>query len=201
MAKKDPRVDAYIAKSQPFAQPILKHLRKLVHEACPDVEETIKWSFSCFDYKGAFCSMAAFKQHCSFGFWKAALMKDKELLLDNQTTGMGHIGRITGLKDLPSDAKIKAWIKEAMKLNEEGKKLPPRKKITAEVETPDYFQNALNKNKSAKEYYKAFPPGQQREYINWLAEAKTEETRDKRMAQAIEWIAEGKIRNWKYLKK
>ena len=203
MAKKDPRVDVYIAKSQPFAQPILKHLRKLIHEACPDVEETIKWSFTSFDYKGPFCSIAAFKQHCAMGFWKAALMKDADKFLNAQKDSMGHFDKITSLKDLPSDKVIIGYIKEAMKLNEDGIKLPPRKKVTdaKPMPVPPYFKTALNKNKKANEYFEKFPAGQKKEYIVWLTEAKTEDTRNKRMDQAIEWISEGKIRNWKYVKK
>ena len=203
MPKKDPRIDAYIAKAQPFAQPILKHLRKLVHQACPDVQETIKWSFASFDYEGPFVTMAHFKQHCAFGFWKAALMKDSKNLKSNQETAMGHLGRITNIKDLPSDKIIIGYIKEAMKLNETGAKLPPRKKVTeaTALPVPSYLKTAISKNKKAKEQWTVFTPGKKKEYIVWLAEAKTEETRNSRMEQAIEWISEGKIRNWKYLKK
>ncbi len=203
MAKKDSRVDAYIAKAQPFAQPVLKHLRKLIHATCPDSTETIKWSFASFDYKGPFASMAAFKQHCAFGFWKAALMKDAKKLKDNQDSSMGHLGKITSLKDLPSDKIIIGYIKEAMKLNESGAKLQPRKKITdtKPLPVPPYFKTALSKNKKAKEQFDKFPSGQKKEYILWLTEAKTKETRNKRMEQAIEWISEGKIRNWKYVRK
>ena len=203
MANTNPKIDAYIAKSQPFAQPVLKHLRKLVHQACPEVEEKIKWGFAFFDYKGPLCGLAAFKQHCSFGFWKAALMKDAEKLERNQEGSMGHLGKITSLKDLPADKIIIAYIKEAMKLNEDGIKLPPRKKITdaPPLAVPPYLKTALAKNKKAKEHFENFAPGQKKEYIVWLTEAKTEETRNKRLEQAIEWINEGKIRNWKYQKK
>ncbi len=202
MAKKDKRVDAYIEKSAAFAKPILNHLRELVHKACPETEETIKWSFACFDYKGPFCSMAAFKQHCSFGFWKAALMKDSDKLKSNQATAMGHLGKITSLSDLPSDKIIVAYIKEAMKLNDEGIKLPPRKKSTEkELVIPDYFIKAVSKNKKAQQTFEKFPPSHKKEYVQWITEAKTEETRNRRMETAIEWIAEGKGRNWKYERK
>lgn len=204
MAKTNPKIDAYIEKAQPFAQPILKHLRKLIHKACPDVEENIKWSFASFDYKGPFCSIVAFKQHCAFGFWKAALMKDADKFLNAQKGSMGHFDRITSLKDLPSDKVIIAYIKEAMELNDKGAKLPQRraKKVDAsQLIVPDYFKKALSKNKKAAEHFDKFPPGQKKEYLMWLTEAKTEETRNKRMETAIEWISEGKIRNWKYLKK
>jgi len=203
MAKTNPKVDAYILKAQPFAQPILNHLRKLVHQACPDVEETIKWGFAAFDYNGPFCTMAAFKQHCAFGFWKAALMKDADKLKRAQSNSMGHLDRLTSLKDLPSDKQMISYLKEAMKINEAGLKLVPRKKAadTKPLAVPPYFKTALSKNKKAAEHFANFAPGQKKEYILWLTEAKTEETRNKRMEQAIEWISEGKIRNWKYLKK
>ncbi len=203
MAKTNPKVDAYILKAQPFAQPILNHLRKLVHRVCPEVEETIKWGFAAFDYKGPFCTMAVFKQHCAFGFWKAALMKDADKLKRAQGNSMGHLDKLMSLKDLPSDKQMISYLKEAMKINEEGLKLPPRKKITDEtaLETPSYFKTALSKNKKANEQFKNFTPGKKKEYIVWLTEAKTEETRNKRMEQAVEWISEGKIRNWKYEKK
>ncbi|MBI1780695.1 MAG: YdeI/OmpD-associated family protein [Sphingobacteriales bacterium] len=201
MATKDKRVDAYIAKSADFAKPILTRLRQLVHKTCPGTEEKMKWSFPHFDYKGEMlCSMAAFKQHCSFGFWKASLMKDKGLMEAAQSeVAMGHLGRITSLKDLPSDKKITAWIKEAMKLNEDGvkvvKKKPTEKKSLV---VPDYFTKAVKKNKKAWTTFEAFSPSAKKDYVEWITEAKTEETKEKRLTQAIEWMAEGKRRNWKY---
>ena len=192
-------VDGYIEKSQDFAKPILRHIRKLVRATIPEVEEVKKWSFPHFVYKGeTLCSMAAFKEHCAFGFWKASLMKDPQKLM-NGKDAMGHFGRITSLKDLPSNKIMKEYIKEAAKLNDEGVKVIKVKKAPKEeLETPDYFQKALNKNKNAKEYFEAFSPSCKREYIMWLTEAKTEATRNKRMESALEWIAEGKKRNWKY---
>ncbi|MES2515211.1 MAG: DUF1801 domain-containing protein [Bacteroidota bacterium] len=204
MANKNKRVDEYIKKAQPFAQPILKHLRALVHEVCPEVEETIKWSFPCFDYKGPFCHMASFKEHAVFGFWKAALMTDKKLLTTAKSeVAMGHLGKITSLKDLPSDKIMKAYIKEAMILNENNIKLPVKPKVVAnqKIETPGYLISALKKNKKAEETYDAFSYSNKKEYVTWLEEAKTEATKNKRLADAITWMAEGKIRNWKYLKK
>lgn len=202
MGKKDKCIDAYIAKSAEFAQPILAHLRQLVHEACPDVEETIKWGFAAFDYKGVMCTMASFKQHCAFGFWKAAIMKDAGELTTNQNTAMGHLGKITSLKVLPTDKKLIALIKEAAKLNEDGVKLPAKTKLAATtmVATPDYFFKELKKNKKALAIFEAFAPSHRKEYNQWVIDAKTEETRNRRIAQAIEWIAEGKGRNWKYEK-
>ena len=198
-------IDAYIAKSADFSKPILNHLRELIHSTCPDVEEKTKWSMPFFDYKGEMmCHFAAFKGHCAFGFWKGSIMKDPVLRETAQSeTAMGHLGRITSLKDLPSDKKIAGWIKEAMILNDNGIKLPSRIKpaATKEITTPDYFTKAITKNKKAKQMFDAFSPGKKKEYIVWLTEAKTEDTRNKRMATAIEWIAEGKGRNWKYEKK
>ena len=204
MPKKDPRIDLYISKSAEFAKPILIHLRELVHTACPDVQETIKWGFASFDYKGPMCSMASFKQHCAFGFWKASLMKDKTLVGNAESeSAMGHYGKITSLKDLPSDKKIIAHIKEAMMLNEKGIKLPPRKVTTAkkEIVVPDYFLKQLKKNKKAHTNFEAFSPSHKREYVEWITEAKTDETKNRRMETAIGWMTEGKPRNWKYMKK
>jgi uncharacterized protein YdeI (YjbR/CyaY-like superfamily) len=205
MGKKEQKIDAYIAKSADFAKPILHHLRELVHSSCPDAEEKIKWGFPHFDYKGEMmCSMAAFKQHASFGFWKAALMKDPILAETARSeVAMGHLGRITTVKDLPSDKKIKAWIKEAMALNDKGIRLAAKPKNTEKKEliVPDYFTKMLAKNKKAKQVFDAFAYSHKKEYLMWITEAKTEETRNKRMASAIEMLAEGKSRNWKYERK
>ena len=201
MAKKEKAIDAYIAKSADFAKPIMNHIRELVHKTCPDVEEKMKWSFPHYDYKGEMmCSMAAFKQHMAFGFWKAALMKDPVLIANAKTeVAMGHLGRITSLKDLPSDKKMAAWIKEAMKLNEQGIKVAkPKPTEKKELVVPDYFVKALSKNKKAKQVFDNFAYSHRKEYLQWITEAKTEDTRNKRMATALEWIAEGKGRNWKY---
>lgn len=204
MPAKDPRVDLYISKSADFARPILIHLRELIHLACPDVQETIKWSFASFDYKGPMCSMAAFKHHCAFGFWKASLMKDKTLVSNAESeSAMGHYGKITSLKDLPSDKIILSHIKEAMMLNEKGIKLPQKKtsKEKKEVVFPDYFLKQLKKNKKAFTTFEDFSPSHKREYVEWITEAKTEETKTRRMQTAIEWLSQGKPRNWKYMKK
>ena len=205
MVIKEKKIDAYIAKSADFAKPILLHIRQLVHKACPNVEEKMKWSMPFFDYKGEMlCHMASFKQHAVMGFWKASLMKDS-ILVENakSETAMGHLGRITCLQELPSDKKIIAWIKEAMQLTDKGIKLPAKTKPVdkKELPVPDYFIKALTKNKKAKQIFEKFPPSHKKEYLMWITEAKTEETRNKRMAKALEWIAEGKGRNWKYEKK
>ncbi|MEO8413398.1 MAG: YdeI/OmpD-associated family protein [Ginsengibacter sp.] len=203
MVKKDKRVDTYISKSADFAKPILTHLRNLVHTACPDVEETIKWGFPHFGYKGMLCSMASFKQHCAFGFWKTALMKDVKELSDKNEYAMGHLGKIMRREDLPPDKKITSWIKEAVKLNDSNVKLPAREKISPVkgIEIPEVLQKALDKNKAAAIAFTGFSPSHQREYIEWITEAKTEETKNKRIATTIEWVTEGKSRNWKYMDK
>lgn len=199
----DRRVDEYISKSAEFAKPILIHLRQLVHKTCPDVREMIKWGFPHFDYKGPMCHMASFKKHCAFGFWKAALMKDKSLMENAKSeTSMGHLGRITSLKDLPSDKNLIAFIKEAMRLNDAGVKVTSVKKpsVKKEIKIPEDFIASLKKNKKALVTFEKFSPSHKREYVEWVVEAKREETRKKRIEQAIKWMSEGKPRNWKYIK-
>lgn len=201
---REKRIDAYILKSADFAVPILNHLRELVHFACPDVEEKIKWGMPFFDYQGeGLCNMASFKQHCAFGFWKAALMKDKTLVENAKSeTAMGHLGKITTLMDLPSDAILVRYLKEAMKLNEAGIKLEKKKPTKPkEVKAPEYFLKELKKNKAAQPIFDAFSPSNKKEYVMWIIDAKTEEPRKSRMHTAIAWMAEGKPRNWKYMKK
>ena len=199
---KDPRIDTYIEKAQPFAQPILKKLRTLIHKACPDVTETIKWGMPSFDYKGPYCSMAAFKQHAVFGFWKTALIKDtKNYLQERSAQGgdaMGNLGRIKSVKDLPPDSVIIDYLKQAQKLNDEGVKIPKVKAAAKPLIIPKELTAALNKNKKAKENFEKFSPSHKREYTEWISEAKTEETKNKRITQTIEWVEEGKSRNWKY---
>ncbi|MFN2508854.1 MAG: YdeI family protein [Chthoniobacterales bacterium] len=200
MIKKDPRVDAYISSAAEFARPILKHIRKVVHAGCPDVQETVKWSMPHFDYKGIMCGMAAFKQHCSFGFWRAA-----ELALpsngERESEGMGHFGRITSLSDLPDEKKLIGYVRKAVALKDAGVKAPlratTRPKRTALV-IPAYFTAALAKNKKAQKTFESFNYSQRKEYVRWITEAKREETRKQRLATAIEWLAQGKPRNWKY---
>jgi uncharacterized protein YdeI (YjbR/CyaY-like superfamily) len=201
MPKKDKQIDTYIANSAPFARPILTHIRALVHRICPECEEKMKWSFPHFDYKGKMlCSMAAFKEHASFGFWKESLLNDpKKVLAVNE--GMGSIGKLRSMADLPSDAVLTDFIRQAMKLNDEGTIVAKPKSAPVSVVSPDYLMKALKKNPAAKRTFEAFSPSNKREYIDWLTEARTEATREKRLATALEWMAEGKIRNWKYLKK
>src|SRR5262245_4591503 len=197
MGKKDPRIDAYIDKAADFAKPVLKHLRKLVHAGCPQVEETMKWSFPHFEYQGVLCSMASFKAHAAFGFWKGGLMKS----LSGDGKGdqaMGQYGRITSLADLPPDKTIIAQVKEAVRLNAEGIKAPKTKTKKKPLKAPPDLRAALTKNTQARATFEDFSPSHQREYIEWITEAKTEATRQKRLATTLQWLAEGKSRNWKY---
>jgi uncharacterized protein YdeI (YjbR/CyaY-like superfamily) len=204
MGKKDKRIDAYIAKAQPFAQPILKHIRELVHKACPDTEETMKWSFPHFDYKGSMmCSMAAFKQHMAFGFWKASIMKDPDKILTiKDREAMGHLGQIKSKADLPQHKIMIKYIKEAARLNDEGINVPSKTKPKEKKElvVPAYITKAFSKNKKALKTFEEFSYSHKKEYVEWITEAKTDETREKRISTAIEWLAEGKNRNWKYAK-
>ena len=203
MGKRDERIDAYIEKSNDFAKPILTHLRELVHTACPEIEESWKWSFPNFDYKGIVCSMASFKQHCSFGFWKASLMSDPQKILTQSREAMGQMGQLKSLADLPPDAVLIAYIKEAVELNEKGVKIPARAKTGEKkaLDVPDYFTTALEANEKATETFENFSYSNKKEYVEWIVGAKTVETRNKRLAAAVEQMAEGKSKNWKYERK
>ena len=201
-----PKVDAYLGKVQPFALPIMEHLRDLVHKGCPEVEETIKWSRPFFEHRGVIlCNMSAFKEHCSFGFWGeeiGAVLREAKVL---QEDGMGSLGRITDLKDLPSDKRMLGWIRQAAGFIDRGEYTSPiaaRNKVVKAPKTPlaiaPEFATALQKNKRATAAFAEFSPSCKREYAEWIADAKRPETRNKRIATAIDWIAEGKQRNWKY---
>ena len=217
MGTKDPRIDAYINKSADYAKPILKKLRAIVHKGCPapGVTETIKWGMPAFEYKGPFCGMAAFKKHCVFGFWKSSILfapgndgkKSSAINKAGEKLNWGAHGRdpvpacITSVKELPSDATMLAIIKRAAKLNDDGVKVPKKKTKKKPLPMPKDFAAALKKTKKAAATFEAFSPSHKREYIEWIVEAKTDETRQRRMATAVEWIAQGKGRNWKYERK
>jgi hypothetical protein len=199
MGTRDQRIDAYIAKSADFAQPILVYLRETVHAACPDVEETIKWGMPHFDYKGIMCAMAAFSQHATFGFWKGSLIPGLGPNSANGGDAMGNLGKITSVKELPPRKVLAGYVKEAMRLNEEGIAVKkPKKAPKPEAKVPAELAAALKKNRKAAAAFERFPPGHRREYAEWIGEAKRDETKAKRVDQAVEWIAEGKSRNWKY---
>lgn len=204
----DPRIDAYIARAEPFARPILEHVRALVHEACPAVEETLKWGMPSFVHAGAIlCSMAAFKRHASFGFWMHA-----EVVGEVPTSeGMGSFGKLATIDDLPTKRQLLAYVRKAARLNEarakttdkrgsRPKSTGARKSATPRPlpEMPAAFADALRAAPKAQAAFDAFPPSHRREYLEWIIEARREETRARRIAQAIEWLGEGKSRNWKY---
>lgn len=196
---KNPAVDAYIAKSAEFAQPILARLRALMHKTCPQIEETIKWGVPHFEYKGVVANMAAFKQHASFGFWKQRLMDDPAGFFPAADDSSMGGRKIRAMSDLPSDAVLVRYIKAAVALNEQGVKVPrPATARKAPVKPPSDLQAALTKNAKARATYDALTPSKQREYVAWLTEAKREATRQTRLATAIEWLAAGKSRHWKY---
>ncbi len=192
MGKRDPRVDAYIAKSAPFARPILRRLRALVHRGCPEVVEEIKWSSPHFNYKGMFCGMAGFKEHCAFGFWNRAMN------LPEKEGAMGQFGCIRGRSDLPADPVIVGHVKEAKRLADEGIRLGPVRRAKKPLPVPAPLTAALKRKAGALARFRAFSPSQRRDYSEWIAEAKTDATRERRVSVAAGWIAEGKSRNWKY---
>jgi hypothetical protein len=195
MGTRDPRVDAYIGKAPAFAQPILVHLRDVVHAACPSVEEDIKWGAPHFLHHGMLASMAAFKAHACFGFWRG-----KELFPDGGQDGaMGQFGRLESVRDLPSKKVLAGLVKQAMALNESAAPRPKKVARPRPEATPSpAFAAALAADRKARAAFAAFPPSHRREYVEWIDEARREDTRARRIAQAVEWIAQGKSRNWKY---
>ncbi len=197
MGTRDPRIDAYIEKSAPFAQPILRRLRDVVDAACPDAVEAVKWSMPHFTYKGSIlCGMAAFKNHAVFGFWKGSLIVDDP----KARTAMGQYGCLTKVSDLPGRKVLEGHVRKAMELTDAGVKAPrdKTKKPRMPLRVPTDLKEALAKNKKARDFYKDFSPSHKREYLEWITEAKQPDTRKRRLAQAIEWMAKGKSRNWKY---
>jgi uncharacterized protein YdeI (YjbR/CyaY-like superfamily) len=195
MGTRDPRVDAYIESANSFARPILTRLRKWAHQYCPECEETIKWGSPHFSYKGKmYCGMSSFKEHCAFGFWHPMMRRN-----DSSLEGMGSFGKMRSLVDLPKEGEFSRMAREAMKLTDEGVKAPPKpKKARTPVVVPADLAAALAKNKKAKATYDAFTYSHRKEYVEWITEAKREETRAARLKQAIEWMAQGKNRHWKY---
>jgi uncharacterized protein YdeI (YjbR/CyaY-like superfamily) len=195
--KKSTRVDDYIAAAPEYARPILEKIRKLYHKACPQIEETIKWGVPHFEYQGVVGAMAAFKHHVGFGFWKGALLEDPLNLFQGVGNSSMCAVKVGSLADLPGDKVLIDYIKEAVALNEQGIKVP-KKAPRKEVDVPDYFLAAIKKNAKALATFEAFSPSCKREYVEWVTEAKQETTRQKRLATTVEWLAEGKSRNWKY---
>ena len=209
----NPQFDEYQAAVSDFAKPIMAHLRKLVHEQCPEVVEAIKWGNPHFDYKGeVLCIFAAYKNHCSFGFWKESLMSDARLKANPALKAAKRfMGKLTSLSDLPSDGELIAFIQEAMALNDNGVKLAPRQDAKAqkaqkaekgaEIAIPDAFAEQLSRHEQVNEIFQSKSPSFRKEYVVWIVDAKTDQTRQKRIDEALEWIAQGKGRFWKYEKK
>ena len=192
----DPRVDAYIAKAAPFAQPILRHVRDVMQRASPEIAETIKWGMPFFDYRGSpLANMAAFKAHAAFGFWR----RDGAGPAEEKADAMGQFGKLASLADLPPDAEIIALARAAMVLIDAGAKTrrPPRQP-KPEIAMPDDLAAALAASPDAARHFAAFAPGARREYLEWVVEAKAPATRAKRISTTVEWAAEGKKRHWKY---
>ena len=195
MGKRDPRIDDYIEEAATFAKPVLRHIRKVVHAGCPQAVETMKWSMPHFEHHGVLCGMAAFKAHCSLGFWKGTLLG-----LERNGEAMGQFGRITSVRDLPPEKALLALVKKAAKLNEDGVAAPKRaaRKPAGPVVVPADLMTALRGNPRALGTFEGFSPSHRREYIEWLDEANTDATRKKRIATTVEWAAEGRSLNWKY---
>ena len=203
MGKKDPRVDAYIARSPEFARPILKRLRRVVHAASPKIEETIKWGSPAFVHKGIVCAMAAFTRHCVFGFWKGALLEESIASLPRGAgKAMGQFGRITVVSDLPDDASLRRLVRAAVALNERGVKHPARARPrgSRRLRVPAYFMAALRRNRKALATFRRFSYTNRKDYVDWVAGAKREETRRRRLETSVAWMAEGKIQNWRYVR-
>ncbi len=197
--KKDPRIDAYIAKAAPFAQPILQHLRKLVHQGCPDVTEDIKWSMPSFLYNGKIlCGIAAFKAHATVGFWHQGMTKLLEKELGKSDDAMGLLGKITRLDDLPADKTMLRYLKTAVALHDSGAASRPKTKARPALPVPPDLADALKRSKKAAAAWAGFSPSGRRDYIEWITGAKRPETREQRLLTTIEWVAAGKSRNWKY---
>ncbi|HXD15649.1 MAG TPA: YdeI/OmpD-associated family protein [Vicinamibacterales bacterium] len=195
MPTKDPRVDAYIAKSADFAKPILTRIRAAVHKGLPAATETIKWGVPAYvDDRGIVCMTAAFKRHCAWVFWTGR----KPASVDVKA-----VRRITAAGELPGSRDLVAAVKEAAAPGTAGakkaaKKAPKKRPAARPVKVPAYFMRALRKNTPALATFTAFPPSHKREYVEWVDSAKTDETRERRLSTAIPWIAAGKSRNWKY---
>lgn len=191
----DARIDAYIEKKPDFAEPILRRLRQMVHEACPEVTETLKWSMPYFEYQGLLCGMAAFKEHCALSFWKQKLLFDDD---EASQEAMGQFGKIRSLDDLPPQEELIRILHRAMELNEEGVPVPRETNSSDDVEVPEDLAAALAENDQARGFFDGLAPGYRREYVEWITEAKREATRAKRLQTILQWLGEGKTRNWKY---
>jgi len=197
---RDSRVDTYIARAAPFSQPILRHLRGLVHRGCPEATEAIKWGMPTFMHHGILCGMAGFKAHAAFWFRQAAMAKIVGRDGARANEAMGNLGRLKSRSDLPPDARLIRYIRLAAKLNAAGQGLPPRPKRRPLPPVPADLQAGLERNPRAAATFAKLAPSHRRDYLEWIIEAKRPETRARRLANTLEWLAEGKKRNWKYEK-
>ena len=197
-----PEVDAYIEQAGEFARPILRKLRQLFHEACPDIRETIKWGSPFFEHKGIVGNMSAFKRHVSYGFWKAGLMSDPEGLLEKAGNTEMAVLKATCPGDLPADEILLQYIREAVALNEKGVKIPRARaaKRPRQLEVPDDLMAAIRADEQAVATFEGFSYSNRKEYVEWVTAAKRPATRAQRLATTVEWLAEGKPRYWKYIK-
>ena len=200
MGSRDPRIDAYIANAAPFAQPIIRQVRTVVHATCRDAEETLKWGVPTFMYHGILCGIAAFKGHCMLGFWKGSLITDRKG--KRATDDVGRMGRLTSVSDLPAKTVLAHYVRQAMTFNEKGVKAPwmeRRAKPKPAPRVPADLKAALGRDRKAAATFAGFSPSHRREYIEWITEAKGEDTRKRRIATTLEWLRQGKPRNWKYM--
>ncbi|MCB9876458.1 MAG: YdeI/OmpD-associated family protein [Planctomycetes bacterium] len=192
----DPRVDDYLAAAAEWARPILTELRARVHRACPGVVETIKWRRPAFELGGLIGGMSEFKEYCSFGFWQEKALLEAG---DEAEAVIEACGKITTLKQLPGKAAFARVLKLALQRNQAGGKLPRSKaKRHPPLEVPADLAAALARDEAAKEHFDAFAPSYRRDYIEWITGAKKDATRQTRIAQAVEWLRDGKKRHWKY---
>jgi uncharacterized protein YdeI (YjbR/CyaY-like superfamily) len=197
MPQRDPRIDKQIQSSAPYARPILTKLRQAVHAGCPEVVETLKWSRPSFEHQGLLCGMAAFKAHCSFGFWKHALLVERAGA--KAAAELEALGRITDVSELPPQSSLVRWVRLAAQLNEDGVAAPrPKTKRKPPVKVPTDLERAMGRNARARAFFATLSPSARREYVEWLTGAKQAETRQRRLETAVEWMAEGKERHWKY---
>lgn len=194
---RDARIDAYLDRAQPFAQAILTRVRERVHAVLPEIEETVKWSAPAYTLGGKIILItAAFKSHAAINFWRGQEIRDGA-----NEDGMGQFGKLKSIGDLPPDGELDALIRKAAELAHSAP--TPRKTKHQPKPAPEMhpdFAAALDRSAKAKAALESFPPSARRDYLEWVADAKQDDTRAKRIATAVEWLSEGKRRNWKYEK-
>jgi hypothetical protein len=199
MATKDPRVDSYIEESAEFARPILKHLRKVIHQGCPAAAETIRWGCPFFEYHGLLCGFASFKAHCSLFFWRDIDVSRWLAKTNVAGAGMGQFGKMTSMADVPKDSVLLACVRAAVEQRDAPASQTKRARQPAkELPVPPDLKKALAANAKAAATFRNFAPSHRRAYLDWISEAKQPATRERRLHTTIEWLTEGKPQNWKY---